>query len=110
MWLINKWDSQTIDVKTEFLNAVIEEEIYMKLPEGMAEVLEKYYTYKYILTLIKYIHSIIQTDSCWFKEKIKTMTFKLGLKQCKTDICLLYVVNELVNVVVIICIYDTLEI
>ena len=41
MWLINNWDSQTIDVKTSFLYAVLEEEIYMKIPEGMSEVLEK---------------------------------------------------------------------
>ena len=35
MWLINKWNSYTIDVKTEFLYAVLEEEICMKIPEGM---------------------------------------------------------------------------
>ena len=49
MWLINKWDSETIDVETAFLYELIEEEIYMKIPEGMIEVLEEYYTYIAIL-------------------------------------------------------------
>ena len=32
IWLINKWDSHNIDVETEFLYAVLEEDIYMKMP------------------------------------------------------------------------------
>ena len=32
MWLINKWYYKTIGVKTEFLYAIPEEEIYMKIP------------------------------------------------------------------------------
>ena len=40
MWLINKWDPQNIDPETAFLYAVLEEEIYMKIPEVIAEVLE----------------------------------------------------------------------
>ena len=42
MWLINKWDSDTIDVETEFLYAVLEEEIYMKIPEINSEVVEEH--------------------------------------------------------------------
>ena len=39
MWLINKWDYQTKDVEKYFLYAVLEEAIYMKIPEGMVEVI-----------------------------------------------------------------------
>ena len=38
MWLVNKSDSQTIGVETAFLYAVLEEEIYMNIPEGMTEL------------------------------------------------------------------------
>ena len=41
MWLINKWDYRTIDVETEFLYALLEEEIYMEIPEVMTKVLEE---------------------------------------------------------------------
>ena len=40
VWLINKWYSQTIYIEPAFLYAVLEEEIYMEMPEVMAEVLE----------------------------------------------------------------------
>ena len=39
IWLINRWDSHNIDAETAFLYAVLEEEIYRKIPEGMAEAL-----------------------------------------------------------------------
>ena len=45
MCLINKWDSQTIHFETDFLYAVLEEEICMKMPELMAEALDEYYKY-----------------------------------------------------------------
>ena len=35
MWLINKWDYKNIDVEIVFLYSVLEEEIYMKIPEGI---------------------------------------------------------------------------
>ena len=37
--LINKWDSQTIDIETEFLYEVLEEEIYMNIPEEIVGVI-----------------------------------------------------------------------
>ena len=55
MWLIKKCNSHTIDVEIEFLYAVLEEEIHMKIIEVMAELLEETYIYKDILTLIKSI-------------------------------------------------------
>ena len=40
MWLLNKWESHTIDVETNFLYVLLEEAIYMKITEGMAELIE----------------------------------------------------------------------
>ena len=108
MWLINKRDSETIDVETAFLYALLEEEIYTKIPEGMVEVLEEGYKYEDILTLIKYIYSIVQAECRWFKEYIKTMNQKAGLEKCKTDPCLLYRVNELGTAIVIVYVDDIL--
>ena len=49
MWLINKWDSQIIDIETVFLYAKSEKEIYTNIPEVITEVLEEHYTYDDIL-------------------------------------------------------------
>ena len=66
--------------------------------------------YKYILTLIKYIYVIVQAARFWFKEYIKTMTLKAGFKQCNTDTCLLYRVNEFGAELFVVYVDDTLAI
>ena len=76
----------------------------------MVEVLEETYTYKDILTLIKSIYSILQEETCWFKEYIKTMNLKEGFKYCKTYPCILYRVNKLRAFTVTVSIYHTLSI
>ena len=80
MWLINKWYSQNIYVETLFLYALLQEEIYTKIPEGMSEVIEEHYIYKYISTLIKCIHGLLQAVRFWLKEYIEKMTLKVGFK------------------------------
>ena len=40
----------------------------MKIPEGMSELLEEKYMFEDILTLIKYICSIVQAECLCFKE------------------------------------------
>ena len=61
----------------------------MKISEGVSEVLEEHYTYKYILTIIKSIYGIVQAAHFLFKEYINTMNLKVVLKQYKTGTCLL---------------------
>ena len=88
MWLVNKWDSQNIDSGTEFLCTVLEEEIYTKTTEVMAEVLEEHYMYNDILEFINCIWGLVQAAHNWFKEYIKTINLKVGFKKCKTGTCL----------------------
>ena len=76
MWLIKKWYSQTIDIETDFLYTLLEEKSYMKIPELMIESTEEKYTYRYILTLIKSIYSLVQASNFRIKEYINTMTLK----------------------------------
>ena len=78
--------------------------------EVMAEVVEEYYTYEYILTLIKYIYSIVHAEKFWFKEYIKAIYLKEWFKQCRNYPFLLYRGNKLRNKIVILYIDDTLEI
>ena len=67
MWLINKWDSETIDAETAFLCALLEEEIYTKIPKVMEEVFKENYMYKDILILVKSIYGLVQAARFWFK-------------------------------------------
>ena len=74
----------------------------------MAELLEEYYIYKDILTLIEFIYCLLQAAHWCLKEYIKTMTLKAGFKKCKTDPCILYRVNELGAEIAIVYVDDTL--
>ena len=105
-----KWEFQIIDVITVFLYAVLEEEIYMKIPEGTTEVLVKNFRYKNILALIKSIYGLVQVARWWFREYIKRMDLKEGFKQCKTKTYLLYRLNELCTVIGIVYLDKPLEI
>ena len=67
-----------------FFYTRLEEEIYMKRPEEMAEVLKENYMYEDILALNKYIYGIVQAECCWFKEYIKTINLKVDINQFKT--------------------------
>ena len=68
MWLINKWDFQNIDLETLFLYTVLEEEICMKVPEGISELLEGHCTYEDILILTNSIYGLVQAEHFWFKK------------------------------------------
>ena len=52
----------------------------------------------------------MQAARCWFKEYIKIVTLKVGFKQCKNYPSILYRVNETGTAIVIVYVYDTLEI
>ena len=82
----------------------------MKIPEVMVWLIEEYYTYEYILTLIKYIYELIQEARFWFKEYIETTTLKAGFKQWETDPCLLYMLNEIGTLIAIVYVDETLTI
>ena len=59
---------------------------------------------------VKSIYGIVQAERFWFKEYINAMTQKAVFKQCNTDPCILYRVNELRTAIFIVYIDDTLEI
>ena len=49
----------------------------------MSELLEEQYTYDDILTLIKSINGLVQSERCWFNKYIKTMTLKTVFKNSR---------------------------
>ena len=62
------------------------------------------------MTLIKYIYGLLQEAHLWFKEYIKTVKLKSGLKQRNNDPCILYRVNEIWTEIIIVYVDDTLVI
>ena len=100
-WLINDWDSQVIDVETAFLYGNLEEEIYLKCPEGLSEVqnIEE----GDCLLLKKSIYGLVQAARQWWKLFVEYLTKQVGFKKSYVDPCLL--ILEMVEGKVFFCIY-----
>jgi hypothetical protein len=67
------------------LNAELEEEIYMRLPEGQRKYNKK--GVEYVAKLLKSLYGLKQAPRAWNKEIVKTL-LALGFTQSKTDGCI----------------------
>ena len=66
--------------------------------------------YEDILTLIQSIYGIVRSSRRWFTGYIKNTNLKAGFKQCNTDPCILYILNELETTIFIVYVYYMSEI
>lgn len=73
---------KTFDIQTAFLNGVLEEEIYMKVPEGFEQA-----NSNKVCLLKKSLYGLKQSPSCWNKA-FKASLEKKGLLPLKTDQCI----------------------
>ncbi|KAM1541869.1 hypothetical protein ACFX15_011235 [Malus domestica] len=96
---INHWDLRQLDIKNAFLHGELQEDIYMKQPQGFVDVTKP----THVCKLIKSLYGLKQAPRAWnskFTSYLPAMGFKastsdssLFVKQCEKDmvILLLYV-------------------
>ena len=77
---IMKWDLHQMDVKTAFLNGVIEEEVYIEQPQGF-EVEDKR---THVCKLKKALYGIKQAPRAWY-ERIDSFLASMGFIKSKAD-------------------------
>ena len=71
---------EQLDIKTAFLNATINEDIYIESPEGMD-------TNGQVLKLNKALYGIKQAPKAW-NDNINDYLYSLGFKACNKDTCI----------------------
>ena len=103
LMLANDWDADIIDIETAFLYGDLDEEIYMKIPEGLDVYLEKEFDDDDCLLLIQTIYGLVQAARQYHKKFVEVMVKKLEFKKCMADTCLLKRIDE--KGTVIICVY-----
>lgn len=69
-----------MDVKTAFLNGILKEEIYMKIPEGMKCKVNS------VCKLNKTLYGLKQSARCWFETFDKALR-EMGFKNSEVDKC-----------------------
>ena len=81
------------DVKTAFLNGELEEEIFMRQPQGMDDGSGR------VWKLLKGLYGLKQAPRIWFI-RIKKALLKLGFKQSTTEPCIFFSDNVIIFVYV----------
>ena len=89
LMIIKDMKAEVIDVETAFLYGDLEEEIYMKVPDG----LKQFYSPDVCLELGKSIYGCIQAARQWWKRFIAELK-RLGFVQSLADPCLLIFHDE----------------
>lgn len=79
-----KWSLTQLDVSNAFLNGDLEEEIYMKIPEGYAERKGVVFPPGTVLKHNKSIYGLKQASRQWFK-KFSAVLLTLGLTKAHGD-------------------------
>jgi Reverse transcriptase (RNA-dependent DNA polymerase)/Integrase core domain len=90
-----KWEIHQVDVVTAFLNAPLDVETYMKIPDGMEDIVHSFLKSKGLtrgtlgdnvlsLRLLKSLYGLKQSPLEWYKN-IDAKLRKLGFRQCDTD-------------------------
>jgi hypothetical protein len=100
--LIEGWNAEVIDVETAFLYGELEEEIYMKIPEGL-EYIEPINRDDECCVLGKAIYGLVQASRQWWKKFTMILVNDLHFESCVADVCLLKRVSN--DGVVYLCIY-----
>ena len=102
MWIVKKWHAEIIDVETAFLYGDLEEEIYLKIPDGLQEIKGNADKNEDCLLLNHALYGLVQAARSWWL-KLTTTLLTLGFCRCKIDPCLLIRTTD--DKTVIFCIY-----
>ena len=108
MGLKYKWDFEIVDIETAFLYGELEEEIYMKIPEGLSTFLDTEIDIGDCLILDKSIYGLVQAARQFHKKLVTVLMKEMNFIKCTSDECLLMRENSKGSVVICVYIDDTL--
>mgnify|MGYP006197636723 FL=1 len=104
--MLEKLNSRIIDVETAFLYGYLEEEIFMKKPEGYSECGYEIQDGE-CLVLKKSIYGLVQAARQWWKKFVSTLK-EFDFVPSQADPCLLYRENKYGKCVIIMYVDDCL--
>ena len=100
------WIIEMVDVEAAFLNAKVDTDVFIEMPEGLKE-----YQYSMgvdlgdtVIKLKRAQYGLVQSPRLWMATFSKILT-GLSLSQCKTDPCLFKLHDKKGNLLVIVVVY-----
>ena len=94
LMFFNGWISEIVDAETTVLYGDLEEEIYMKIPSGLAEYFGSEVEEDECLILLKSIYGLVQAARHFFKKLTSILIYSMGFKKCLADQCLFIKEND----------------
>ena len=101
--LLNEWNMEVVYTETAFLYGVLDEEIYMKIPEGLKDYMDMSFRGDECLVLDKAIYDLVQAVRQFHRKLTEVMEKKMGFKKCMADECLL--MRKTNQGTVVLCVY-----
>lgn len=91
LWLVKDYYAEVADVQTAFLHGELEEEVFLKIPQGYKEYLSEIgeTCEGSYLKLNKTIYGLVQAARQWWKKFTEVLTKDLKFQQFPSDTCLL---------------------
>jgi hypothetical protein len=98
---VMKWKIHQMDMKTTFLNGVVEEEVYMEQPQGF----ETHDRKTHVCRLKKSLYGLKQAPRAWYG-RIDSFLMSLGFTKSKADPNLYYKVEDSGPVILLLYVDD----
>ena len=91
LWIVKDYYAEVADVQTAFLHGELEEEVFLKIPQGYKEYLSELgeSVDGNYLKLNKSIYGLVQAARQWWKKLCDVLTRNLKFEQFPNDTCLL---------------------
>ena len=86
--LMQGWIMEVVDIETAFLYGILDEEIYVKIPEGLETYLETNCEEEDCLVLDEAIYGLVQAARQFHKRSTSVMENEMGFMKCLADECL----------------------
>ena len=94
----NDWELRQLDVKQAFIQADLDFNVFMKLPDGCGDKSGK------VVKLKKSVYGLKQAGRRWAMHLGDVIVRKIGMEQCKEDPCVFRLIRDGV-VVMIVCVH-----
>jgi len=91
------WDVNQLDVNNAFLNGYLQEDVFMKQPEGFIDPQRP----QHVCKLVKAIYGLKQTPLAWFDRLWLTLQ-QWGFRNAVNDISLFYLHNSKITVFILV--------
>ena len=105
---MHDWCFEIVDIETAFLYGELEEEICMKIPEGLSIHSDIEYSEEDCLILDRSIYGLVQAARQFHKKFISVLMRDMHFEKCAGDECLLMRQKDVGTVVICVYIDDTL--